>query len=115
MRFFDDHAVISKDPKYNPKTASLSAQLVQYQSEIYFLDKNSEKNDDGLLFWRNNHLRFHTLAKIVRRLFSYQATSVESERLFSAAGYTVWERRASLSPEKLDKIIMIQQYCHKLI
>ena len=47
---------------------------------------------------------------MARRLFSYQATSVPSERLFSAAGYTVWDRRCSLDPLTVNKIMVINQY-----
>ena len=53
------------------------------------------------------------LGQIARRLFSYQATSVPSERLFSSTGYTVWERRTSLSPSKVNKMMVIQQFNSK--
>lgn len=54
--------------------------------------------------------KYPVLEQVARRLFSYQATSVPSERLFSAAGYTVWDRRCSLDPLTVYKIMVIKQY-----
>ncbi|RNA40408.1 hypothetical protein BpHYR1_051226 [Brachionus plicatilis] len=34
-------------------------------------------------------------------------TSSSSERLFSSAGYQVWKRRKTISPEKVEKIIPV--------
>ena len=68
---------------------------------------------DSLEFWRKNHIKYPVLSQVVRRLFSYQATSVPSERLFSAAKYMVWDRRSSLAPEKMDKMLIIYQFLKK--
>lgn len=103
LKFFDSEFVPAS--KYNPKRATLEDELNQYQKESF---NNLYQN--VLDYWCENRNKFTRLAKIVRRLFTFQATSVPSERLFSADGYTVWDRRASLSPEKLNKILMIQKF-----
>ena len=36
-----------------------------------------------------------------------QGSSVRSEQLFSHTGYTVWERRNRLAPERVNKITMV--------
>ena len=41
---------------------------------------------------------------------NYCVTTKQSERLFSSAGYTVWERRTQLSADTVDK--MIFEGCH---
>lgn len=99
LRFFDSEMAL---PRYNPREAALDVQIKQYESSIC--------NTDVLSFWRSNDMYYPTLSKLVRRLFSYQATSVSSERLFSSAGYSLWDRRSQLSSSKLNKICILQQY-----
>ena len=92
--------------KYDPLTATLNDEIAEYRS-----DKNFDPlSTDCLEFWRLHHEKYPILSQIARRLLCYQATSVPSERLFSAAGYMVWDRRASLHPEKVNKIMVINQY-----
>lgn len=88
--------------KYTARTATLDEELRYYETTAVCSDIFS--------FWNENEKNYPVLSKIVKRLFAFQATSVASERLFSAAGYSLWDRRASLSPHKLDKIIVIQQF-----
>lgn len=88
--------------KYNPKLATLDEEIKQYESATMV--------SDAISFWRDNQNYYPVLAKIAKHLFCYQASSVPSERLFSSAGYTLWDRRASLSPHKLDKIIVLQHF-----
>ncbi len=63
-----------------------------------------------LEWWSKNQKLFPNLSKVVLQTFCCPATSVPSERLFSASGYTVWDRRNSLSPRKLEKIMIINQF-----
>lgn len=102
LRFFD--VEFNNTSNYNPQTASLVDQIKEYQSAVV------ERELEVLDFWRKYSSRFPILAKIVKRVYCIQATSVPSERLFSAAGYSVWERRCALSPEKINKILVVQQY-----
>lgn len=96
----------SAETNYNPQTATLDEELNEYKND----NKFDPKTNDCLFYWRNNSNKYPVLSQVVRRLFSYQATSVPSERLFSAAGYTVWDRRASLKPEKVNMLMVINQY-----
>lgn len=61
-------------------------------------------------FWRTNSKQFPKLSKLAKTLFHYQAISVASEQLFSASGYTQWDRRCRLFPYRLGRLIFIQQY-----
>ena len=50
------------------------------------------------------------LSQVAKRLMCVQATSTPAKRLFSATGYTVWDRRNSLSPIKIDKMMVIHHH-----
>lgn len=92
--------------KYNPRTATLSQELTEYKSDKTF----DSKTNDSLAFWRTHQENYPILSQVARRLFSYQATSVPSERLFSSAGYCIWDRRTSLNPDKIDMMMVINQF-----
>ena len=43
------------------------------------------------------------------QIASVQATSTASERLFSKAGYQVWDRRSRLSAGKVEQIVFLHE------
>ena len=61
-----------------------------------------------MLFIKKYHK--NDLDQVVPPLFSYQVTSVPSERLFSSTGYTVWDRRNGLNPRKVNMLMVINQF-----
>ena len=89
----------------NSENSTIAKEIQDYQSF-----KISDTNLDALGFFRNNKKRFPILAIIVRRIFCAQAASVPSERLFSAAGYHVWDRGNKISTQKVNKILIVHQY-----
>ena len=60
-------------------------------------------------FWKSNKENYPILYHVFLRIFCVPATSVPSEELFSAAGYTVCDRRNRLSPENVRKIMLVNQ------
>ena len=54
-----------------------------------FREKPSRRGTDTLVWWEGNAARFPKLAVLAKMLLSVPATSVPSERLFSAAGLIV--------------------------
>jgi len=64
-------------------------------------------NRDILVWWKEHSHQFPKLATLARQLFAIPASSAASERSFSAAGYTVSERRTALSPDTVDNILFL--------
>ena len=55
---------------------------------------------DPLVWWRGHASELPHLARVARKLLCIPATSVPSERLFSASGHIVSPRRSLLKPDK---------------
>ena len=69
-----------------------------------------DSNLSALKFWLEKSKKLPILSKVAKHFFTAQATSTPSERLFSKAGYTTWDRRNKLSPHKIDKMMIIYSY-----
>ena len=52
---------------------------------MYFTERPSRRGTDPCVWWEGNAARFPKLAVLAKMLLSVPATSVPSERLFSAA------------------------------
>ena len=62
-------------------------------------------NDNPLNFWQNNETTLPALSTLAAKYLVVQATSVESERVFSIAGEIVSAQRSRLDPEQVDSLI----------
>ncbi len=65
---------------------------------------------DPLKWWPLHATKYPLLSQIAKKYLSTPATTVPSERLFSAAGYIVNKRRASLLPENVDKLTCLHNW-----
>lgn len=72
--------------------------------EHFFKQTQLDPDADALVWWRANHERFPTIAKLARRFLSKPATSVPSERIFSTAGLIINTLRSSLTVETKFRI-----------
>ena len=70
--------------------------------EVYLQDKNFEKNENPLLFWKANSLKYHVLSKLAKRLLGIPATSAPIERVFSHAGNILRPNCARLLPDNFE-------------
>lgn len=84
-------------------TSTISVEFKTYQDILI------DQDIDLFKFWREKSKKLPLLSSVARRLFCAQATSTPAERLFSASGYTVWDRRSNLKPEKVNKILVIRE------
>ena len=66
-----------------------------------------DKTADPLDWWRDNTQTFPSLARLVRKYLCVPATSVPSERAFSAAGNIVTAKRNSLKPGKVNDLCFL--------
>ena len=60
-----------------------------------------------LNFWKTHQTKYPQLFKLFKILYTIPATSTPSERLFSDAGYQVWDRRNKISPERVEQVMFI--------
>lgn len=74
----------------------------------YLLEK-MDPHVKPLEWWRKNELKFPTIAHVARRVLSVPATSVPSERIFSAAGLLINKLRNRLSSSLVDNIIFLNK------
>ena len=58
-------------------------------------------------------MKFPRLSKLAKQYLSVPATSIPSERTFSAAGLLVNKLRASLDTETVDQIVFLNKNCRK--
>lgn len=60
-------------------------------------------------YWKKNKCRFPDLAQLARKYLSAPCTSVDSERLFSAAANVMDEKRNRLRCEKAEMILFVKK------
>ena len=70
---------------------------------------------DALDWWRNNEMRFPSLAKLARCCLCVPATSVSSERIFLIAGLVISNKRSNLTPKNVDMLIFLSKNCNVLM
>ena len=66
------------------------------------------KTGDPFMWWSQRCQEFPILSKLARQFLSAPATSVPSERLFSAAGDLHDEKRIRIMPELSEELLFIQ-------
>ncbi|CAF1155607.1 unnamed protein product [Adineta steineri] len=98
----NDKSSGSEDYSYIPLQAD---ELTRYLSME--LDK-SKLSSNPLEFWKDYQGAFPILSVLARQIHCIPASSAAVERCFSSSGFIVNERRACLSPDQLDNIIVIR-------
>jgi len=62
---------------------------------------------DALSYWQQHQLEFPRCASIARKYLAMPATSVQSERLFSATGRLISKSRSRLLPERAECLVFL--------
>ncbi|CAF1131043.1 unnamed protein product [Brachionus calyciflorus] len=100
--------IFDTDKDYNSKTVKAKvAKLTGIDRELFCYNLESTLINDPIEFWKLNKKNFPLLFRIFKRLLCIPATSVPSEELFSKSGYTIWDRRCKIKPEKVNKMMVI--------
>ena len=80
------------------------------QIEIDNYSQEQIKNIDPIDFWRQNKENYPGLFYCFTYIFTMQASSVPSESLFSEAGDQVTDKRNRLDPDRVNKIMVVEDY-----
>ncbi|GBP34585.1 Zinc finger BED domain-containing protein 1 [Eumeta japonica] len=92
--------IIRESEEDDPLSTLSSNNSLKEEVEKYLRSPNISRDADPLLFWHNDVLYSH-LKKLAQKYFSFQMSSVASERLFSTAGLIQTDLRNRLSPQNL--------------
>jgi hypothetical protein len=116
------HTEESDDPYavlYNQKSVEFTKKVISQisiESKIreeviaFFTEKMRVGRIDLAEFWNGARSILYPNVKLITRKFlSAQATSAESERLFSAAGLIVTDLRKNTSVKNLEKLVFLHQ------
>lgn len=80
-----------------------------------FLKESRLSGDMSTLeWWKMKEVAYPALAVLAQRYLSIPATSVPSERVFSAAGLVVNKQRSSLKTDNVDKLIFLNKNLKKV-
>ena len=80
----------------------------ELEDYCHFNNNLNFKSKSLLLFWKENNLRFPFLSKLTKQILVIQASSAESERNFSLAGFILSAKRSKLKPELLEAIMLLK-------
>jgi len=67
------------------------------------------KQELPLVWWKRHSTIFPHISRLARRYLALPASSAPSERVFSRLNVTVTARRASLLPEKVERLILVHE------
>ncbi|KAL3046107.1 hypothetical protein OYC64_004170 [Pagothenia borchgrevinki] len=109
----------AKRPRYDNKSAMLTLFGEEYHAETpvtpemelshYCDEKCIAPHLDPLDWWRVNETKYERLAQLARSYLCVPATSVPSERVFSAAGLILNRLRSRLHPDHVDQLIFLNK------
>ena len=75
--------------------------------ENYKASQGQKPAEDPIAFWQLHESSMPMLAHLSRMYLCLPGSSVSSERVFSLAGNTISQERASLHPAKADQLIFL--------
>lgn len=98
----------------NPTEADVAERerKVEFEVALYQSDRRVSSNSNPLEWWKAKCTVMPILSQLVKRLFCIPATSVPSERVFSAAGHLISAKRNALGEEIVDILLFLQQNMH---
>ena len=99
--------VIGDDADQCGEHLPVSITDMAHREVLKYIACETEHTEDPLIWWKINGKRFCHLAKLARKYLCIPATSVPSERAFSAAGQIVNQRRACLLPENVNILVFL--------
>ncbi|XP_062278075.1 zinc finger BED domain-containing protein 4-like [Scomber scombrus] len=104
----DMHDEILEENSTMQQLAGLTSKT-SVQVHGYLSEPPIPRNESPLQYWKSNMSRFPALAKAARKYLSAPCTSVDSERLFSAASHVVDEKRNRIQCEKAEMLLFVKK------
>ena len=74
-----------------------------------YLDEDSTEDDDPLAWWKQKEPLYPRVARLARKYLALPASSAPSERIFSKMNVVVDKRRASLDPDRVERMVYIKE------
>lgn len=109
----------AKRPRYDNESAIATLFGEEYHSETsttlemefshYCDEKCIPPHLDPLAWWKVNETKYERLAQLAKAYLCVPATSVPSERVFSAAGLILNRLRSRLHPDHVDMLIFLNK------
>ena len=76
---------------------------------FYLKTPTISKKSNPLQNWRENYKTLYPFSELAKKLFSFPASSVASERLFSSTSQIVTKRRNLIHNKKIEQIIFLRE------
>uniref|UniRef100_A0AAV2J5N9 HAT C-terminal dimerisation domain-containing protein n=1 Tax=Knipowitschia caucasica TaxID=637954 RepID=A0AAV2J5N9_KNICA len=91
------------------ETITAAKSLVRHDEvSLYITQKHAMADDRDLLgWWKINSNVYPKQSKLAKSVLCIPASSSSSERVFSAAGRTISERRTAFKPSTVDAILFL--------
>lgn len=83
------------------------SEVVSKEMAVY--KEPAELDSDPLQWWYTRKSQYPLMSRVVKKYFSFVATSVPSERLFSSAGNVITDKRSCLTPEYANHLIFLYE------
>lgn len=77
---------------------------------MYLAEKRAEKDVDILEWWKMHEKSFKSLAKMARDYLAIQATSVQSERVFSKSSLVIRKHRNRLCDKSVRHLMTLNSW-----
>ncbi|KAH8344489.1 hypothetical protein KR084_006217, partial [Drosophila pseudotakahashii] len=77
--------------------------------EQYFRQINISTAKNPIQYWEMSESKYKTLKCYARKYLHIPATSTESERMFSKAGYIASDRRSALKPRNINMLLFLNK------
>lgn len=107
-------SILDRIRQRQPANFITGQQVVQQQIRAFREEPCIDPAEDVLKWWQRHQGQYPTLAKLAQKYLAIPATSAPSERIFSIAGLTLNNRRLSLHPSKVDKLVFLHHNLHEL-
>ncbi|CAF4083817.1 unnamed protein product, partial [Rotaria sp. Silwood1] len=111
----EEHVQVKKnfdlfDIMLTDSSATTSSSLGQHaEYSMYENEKEINRNDDPLHWWRLNKTKYPTLWKLAMKYLCITSSSAPSEIMFSAAGHVTCDRRARLTPDTANILLFLNK------
>ncbi len=84
---------VNSDPEY-----------VMYENE-----REISRNENPLEWWRLNRSKYPKISQMAYKYLCITATSVPSERMFSASGHLTSDKRSRLTPDNANLLLFLKK------